>query len=69
MVSAGCLLLGYGLSKDLHALQMHHPENMQKDLMHSPKFQSGRAAQARKLQDIALEFLGSNIQSSKHSAR
>lgn len=66
---AGCLLLGYGLAKDLRALQLHHPKAKQRDLMAVRKFQSGRAGQAQKLQQLALQFLGANIQSAKHFAR
>ena len=68
LMRTGCLLIGYGLSKDLAALHVHHPAALQKDLMKCSKFQNGKG-QARKLQDISQQFLGHTIQAGKHSAR
>ena len=66
---AGRLLIGYGLAKDLSALQLNHPKAVQRDLMAVCKFQSGRAGQAQKLQRLAQQFLGVDIQAAKHCAR
>ena len=64
----GRLLIGYGLSKDLTALGVTHPSALQKDLMRCSKFQN-RNGQARRLQDVAKQYLGQAIQAGKHSAR
>lgn len=65
----GCVLVGYGLSKDLSSLHVGHPLAMQRELMACRKFQAGRGAKAQKLQVLALKYLGSHIQSAHHSAR
>ncbi|KAL3137266.1 hypothetical protein ABBQ32_006812 [Trebouxia sp. C0010 RCD-2024] len=62
------LLIGYGLSKDLTALDVTHPSALQKDLMKCSKFQN-RNGQARKLQDMVNQYLGQAIQAGNHSAR
>ena len=67
--AAGCLLIGYGLSKDLLALGLDHPKSPQRDLIKYKKFQSKRSGQARKLQYVTEKFLGRSIQADKHSAR
>ena len=62
-------MIGYGLSKDLMALGLYHPEAMQKDLIKCRKFHTSSSGQARKLQDVSRRFLGREIQGGKHSAR
>ncbi len=64
----GSLLIGYGLSKDLSSLRLHHPKALQKDLIRYRKFQSS-TGQARKLQEISQQFLNHSIQAGKHTAR
>ncbi|KAL0038246.1 hypothetical protein WJX79_010065 [Trebouxia sp. C0005] len=64
----GSLLIGYGLSKDLSSLRLHHPHALQKDLIRYRKFQSS-TGQARKLQEISQRFLSHDIQAGKHTAR
>ncbi|KAL0044502.1 hypothetical protein WJX82_009959 [Trebouxia sp. C0006] len=63
----GSLLIGYGLSKDLSSLRLHHPKAMQKDLIRYRKFQSS-TGQARKLQEISQQFLNYSIQAGEHTA-
>ena len=67
--SSGCLLIGYGLNKDLLALGLDHPKSLQRDLIKYKKFQSKRGGQAHKLQHVTEKFLGRCIQAGKHSAR
>ncbi len=61
-------MTGYGLSKDLAALNLSHPEALQRDLIKYKKFHSS-SGQARKLQDVSRQYLGHAIQTGKHSAR
>lgn len=68
LICLGWLLVGYGLSKDLAALDVQHPTALQKDLIRCSKFQN-RSGQAHRLQDVANQFLGHAIQQGKHSAR
>lgn len=65
----GRVLVGHGLMKDLTALGITHPTQLQVDTALLPPFLS-RGGQARRLQALSSELLGSTIQSAgrQHSA-
>ncbi|KAI3438838.1 hypothetical protein D9Q98_001255 [Chlorella vulgaris] len=65
----GRILVGHHLSKDLGALQLHHPWADQRDTLRYRQLQ-GRRGAGRKLRQLSAEKLGREIQRTKrHSPR
>ena len=62
-------VIGHALTNDLRALMLEHPKTAVRDTAHYPPYrrQQGVGTSARRLRDVAKEFLGWEIQGSEHS--
>lgn len=62
-------IIGHALNNDLKALMLQHPKSHVRDTAHYPPYRKQRAigSAPRKLQALALDFLGWAIQGAEHS--
>jgi hypothetical protein len=60
-LTAGQLLLGHGLAKDLSALGFDHPHDLRFDTVTHPSF-CNQSGNSRNLKQLAKEFLDQDIQ-------